>query len=112
MRTFVWESSRSAPGSRGTAKRIYFLAKVIAMNTATTRVFLSYAREDEAHARRIYNGLSCRGIQVWMDKESLLGGEDFDAAIRKAIQESDYFLVLLSRTATAKRGYINKEIRR
>src|SRR5437868_1973448 len=76
------------------------------------RVFLSYAREDETHARRIYNALSRRDIQVWMDKMSLLGGEDFDAAIRKAIQESDFFLVLLSKTATAKRGYINKEIRR
>jgi hypothetical protein len=75
-------------------------------------VFLSYAHEDEDLARRLYNDLKQRNVDVWMDKESLVGGEEFDIAIRKAIESCRFFLLILSKVSVTKSGYVNKEIRK
>lgn len=38
------------------------------------RLFLSYAREDSAAARKLYEELSARGLNVWLDREALRPG--------------------------------------
>ena len=76
-----------------------------------TTVFLSYAREDLAAATRVYHDLADAGVSVWMDKVSLLPGERWERSIRNAIRSSRYFLALMSAASTAKRGFIQKELR-
>jgi hypothetical protein len=44
-------------------------------------VFLSYAREDSAHMRRIAGALRTTGVEVWFDEDELRGG---DGGIRKS----------------------------
>lgn len=77
-----------------------------------SKIFISYAREDELMAGRIFGELSRRGADVWMDKESLLGGDDFEIVIASAIESCQFFLVILSKSSVNKTGYVNKEIRK
>jgi len=75
-------------------------------------IFLSYAHEDLSAARKVYAALSATpGIEVWFDKESLKPGEIWSREIRSAIANADSFLLLLSRCSTAKRGFIQREVR-
>lgn len=76
------------------------------------RVFISYAREDIDTARRLYHDLKSAGMKPWMDEYDLLVGQNWKAAITKAIEKSDFFLALLSSNSLSKRGYVQKELRR
>lgn len=46
-----------------------------------------------------------------MDQFNLLGGQDFDAAIRTALRDCTHFVALVSRHSVSKRGYVQKELR-
>ena len=75
-------------------------------------VFLSYARLDIEKARHLCDDLrKFSGLKVWFDKDDLLPGMRWRPAIRKAIRESDYFIALLSKQSSAKRGYRHSELR-
>lgn len=74
-------------------------------------IFLSYAKEDIDAVRRLKRRLMKDGFRVWMDEHDLLPGQDWDMSIRDAIRNSGLVLVLLSRSAVSKTGYIQKEIR-
>jgi hypothetical protein len=75
------------------------------------RLFLSYAREDSAAARKLYEELSARGLNVWLDREALRPGQNWRVAVRQAIRESRYFLALLSGNSVSKIGYVQKELK-
>jgi len=42
---------------------------------------------------------------------SLVGGEDWERAIRHAIRRSSHFVAILSRNSVSKRGFVQKELR-
>ena len=74
-------------------------------------IFLSYAREDEEKASKVYDVLKERGHNPWMDKRELVAGQDWKLEIRRAVEQSQYFVALLSKKSVGKRGYVQKEIR-
>jgi MinD-like ATPase involved in chromosome partitioning or flagellar assembly len=75
------------------------------------RVFLSYAAEDRAAVRELYEQLRDEGFQPWMDETDLLPGQSWEREIRKAIQNSDVVLFCLSHHTTRKAGMrLYKEI--
>ncbi|OQY59787.1 MAG: hypothetical protein B6245_04790 [Desulfobacteraceae bacterium 4572_88] len=76
-----------------------------------TKVFISYAREDVKFARKLYHDLKGAGAAPWLDQECLLPGQNWKIMIRKAIEESRFFLALLSSGALSKKGYALKELR-
>jgi TIR domain-containing protein len=78
------------------------------------RIFLSYAREDLEAAKQLDRELSFDEtipIEIWFDQRSLPGGANWKAEIKKAIKDSDVFLLLLSQAATTKSGFVQSEIR-
>jgi hypothetical protein len=77
------------------------------------KIFVSYAREDEEAARRLYNDLknSNLPIEPWLDKEELLPGQDWKREIKKAINESIVFIPVFSSTSVKKRGYVQVEVK-
>ena len=77
----------------------------------TTRVFISYAKEDKAFAEKLHEDLNHAGIDTWMDSVNLIPGQNWDRAITKAISDSRYFIALLSSRSVGKKGYVQKEIR-
>jgi DNA-binding Lrp family transcriptional regulator len=76
------------------------------------KVFISYAREDLAVAKQIYMFLRRNGLTPWLDKLSLLPGQDWELEIQNEIETSDYVIICLSKKSVAKRGYIQKEFRK
>ncbi|HLP59327.1 MAG TPA: toll/interleukin-1 receptor domain-containing protein, partial [Candidatus Deferrimicrobium sp.] len=76
------------------------------------RVFLCHANEDKPFAASLHGQLKAAGLDPWLDKENLRGGDRWDEMIQKIIKkEIDYFLVLQSNTLKNKvEGYVHKEI--
>lgn len=81
-------------------------------------VFLSYCRSDAGHqttadakvAFAIRDALEARGVEVWLDKDRLEGGDDYERKIRRYIQTSSLFIPLISQTTDARdTGYFRKE---
>ncbi|WP_020586084.1 toll/interleukin-1 receptor domain-containing protein [Desulfobacter curvatus] len=75
------------------------------------KIFISYAHEDKLSADELYSDLKHLGLSPWLDKKSLLGGQNWKAEIKKAIKDCSFFLVLLSSKSITKRGYVQKEIK-
>jgi uncharacterized caspase-like protein len=77
-----------------------------------SKVFISYAREDQPTAKQIYRDLRSEGFDAWLDCEDLLPGSNWELEIRRVLRkEARHVIVLLSQQSTNRRGYINKEIR-
>jgi len=75
------------------------------------RIFLSYAHKDLLWVKRFYRKLRDAGFEPWLDKEDIVGGEDWKLAIRRAIKESVLFIVCLTNNSVNKRGTIQEEIK-
>jgi TIR domain-containing protein len=76
-----------------------------------TIVFISYAREDSNAARRLYEDLKNAGLSPWLDRESLIAGQNWKLVINKAIKKSRYFIPILSPNSVEKRGFVQKEFK-
>jgi TolB-like protein/Tfp pilus assembly protein PilF len=73
-------------------------------------VFLSYASQDVAAAERIASTLRAAGIEVWIDKSELRGGDAWDQSIRKQIKACALFIPIISRHAHDRiEGYFRLE---
>ncbi len=80
------------------------------MSAPAKAVFLSYAREDAAAARRMAEALRSGGIEVWFDENELRGGDAWDANIRKQIKECALFAPVISANTQARpEGYFRLE---
>lgn len=75
------------------------------------KIFLSYASPDRRTAQSIQLALLGSSHQVFFDRASLPPGGDYHTQIRKAIEDSDLIVVLISpHFATAKRRYVHSEV--
>jgi len=73
-------------------------------------VFISYAREDTAAARRIAEALRSHGVEVWLDQSELRGGDAWDQNIRRQIKECALFVPVISvHTQSRGEGYFRLE---
>ncbi len=73
--------------------------------------FISYAREDQQLALRLYQDLKKVGTTPWMDSENILPGQNWENEIRKSIRSCDYFIPIFSKNSVGKRGYFQAEVR-
>ena len=78
---------------------------------ATKRaVFVSYAREDTAHALKIAEALRQQGVEVWFDQSELRGGDAWDTKIKRQIKECALFLPVISANTNSRaEGYFRLE---
>lgn len=80
------------------------------MNDSRPAIFLSYAHEDAAGARRIADALRSAGIEVWFDESELRGGDTWDAKIRQQIDACALFIPIISRNTQERgKGYFRLE---
>lgn len=95
----------------------YILPKIIEKEASSkesdthSMVFISYAHEDSEGANRLYADLKQKGINVWLDSENLLPGQNWQVAIKKAIRYCTYFVALLSSNSVSKKGFVQKELK-
>ena len=57
------------------------------MADTSRAVFLSYASQDAAAAKRICEALPAAGIEVWFDQSEPRGGDAWDQKIRREIHD-------------------------
>lgn len=76
------------------------------------KIFISYARQDFSKAYAIYEVLRQMEYSPWIDNENILPGQDWESEIEKAIQNSNFFLALLSSNSISKEGYFQKELKK
>ncbi|MEO0370799.1 MAG: TIR domain-containing protein [Pseudomonadota bacterium] len=74
-------------------------------------VFISYAREDETIANDLYNFLLQSGFQPWMDKHSLIPGQNWRDELEVAVRSSHAQIFICSTRSVGKRGFFQREIR-
>ena len=61
------------------------------LRVLVTRVFISYAREDYATAKRLFDDMARLAVEPWLDRECMLPGQRWESEIRKAVRESRFF---------------------
>lgn len=61
-----------------------------------TQVFISYSRKNVAFVERLAKDLQTAGLKVWYDVSNLEVGKRWATEIESAIQQSQYFIVILS----------------
>lgn len=80
------------------------------MTAARSAVFVSYASQDVAAAKRLAEALRADGIEVWFDQDELVGGDAWDAKIRRQIGACGLFLPVISANTQARlEGYFRLE---
>lgn len=75
------------------------------------KVFLCHASADKPAVRSLYKRLVADGVDIWLDAESLVAGQNWQVEIPKAIRESDVVIVCLSEKSINKEGYVQREIK-
>ncbi|MBV8306564.1 MAG: TIR domain-containing protein, partial [Gammaproteobacteria bacterium] len=75
----------------------------MAITQASRAVFLSHASEDAAAALRIAAALRAGGIEVWLDRSELKGGDAWDHRIRQQLRDCALFMPVISRRTMHRR---------
>jgi len=75
------------------------------------KVFISYAKEDNQTAEKLFDFLALNRYDPWLDKKRLLPGQDWNTEIRLALKKADFIVVLLSKISVAKRGFVQREFK-
>lgn len=78
---------------------------------AQPTVFIAYAAEDLGAVRRLCDALREAGCSPWLDKDSLMPGQDWTRSIERAISDADAFVACFSPRSVAKRGMFQSELR-
>ncbi len=74
------------------------------------RAFLCHSHEDKEAVHALHSKLRRDSVDVWLDKEKLLPGQNWKVEIRKAILKSDVVIVCLSRRFNQHKGFRHEEI--
>jgi hypothetical protein len=80
-----------------------FAKKVIRLNS-----FISYSRVDSNFVDKLEADLRVRGIQTWVDRSKLEGGQDWAHEIENAITRHDIFILVMSPDAMSS-DYVRME---
>lgn len=73
--------------------------------------FLSLSKKNIRTGRKIQKHLWNLGIRVWFFELELLPGDLWEEILKRAIWDSDSFLVILSKASIQKKSYVQKEIK-
>jgi hypothetical protein len=65
------------------------------------QIFISYSRKDKDFVDRLIQDLEKNSFDIWVDRESIVGGERWRAMIVDAIRSCDSFLIVLSPQSVA-----------
>ena len=77
-------------------------------------VFISYSSNDSVKAERLAAVLKQeQDIQIWIDTERILPGDDIVKAMKQGIQEADKFLICLSPSFNARppTAWVHRELK-
>ena len=61
-----------------------------------SHVFLSYSRRDAEQVRRLFSKLEQAGVDVWLDRDDIRGGDQWRRQIVAAVDDCGAFIIVLS----------------
>src|SRR5687768_11956917 len=80
-------------------------------------IFISYSHRDGEAAHRLFDDLKELDdadnpqLEIFLDKESLLAGQDWKHVIDNAIKNTQYFVILLSNHSIENNTYVQEELK-
>jgi TIR domain len=74
----------------------------------STKVFISYSRQDEQVADRIVSNLDGLGLDVWVDRREIQPGDSFLNKMNQGLGSANYILVLFS-NASLQSQWVERE---
>jgi TIR domain len=75
------------------------------------KVFLCHSHHDRTAARALWSRLQRDGVNVWLDRENLKPGENWEHEIGKAILKSDAVIACLSKEFNKQEGFRHVELK-
>ncbi len=87
-----------------------FLENQILKRTSL-KTFLCHSHSDREAVRVLWSRLKRDGVDVWLDRENLQPGQNWEREIRKAIVTSDVVIACLSRGFNKQKGFRHEELR-
>jgi len=90
-----WRAAQPAQGEAASASGSASMPVPQAMKRGS--VFISYAKEDIVAARAIQAQLESAGVDTWMDKTGLEGGDRWEQVIEDRIRNASFFLAVISK---------------
>ena len=75
-------------------------------------VFLSYSWKDKTFVNKLYDGLSNKGVTVWLDEKNMKPGDDIYESISKGISLYDKMVLICSKESLAESWWVDREIDR
>ncbi len=70
-----------------------------------SKVFIAHSSENKDVAQDLFYALSKKGMEVYLDDNSLKTGEQFHSKLRELILESNYFVFLISPHSISENSY-------
>jgi hypothetical protein len=76
-------------------------------------VFISYVKEDDERAQKLFVHLRKEGLNPWIDTDGLRFGARWNDTLEDAVtKDVDYFIVLQSRALSDRiESYVHKEVK-
>jgi uncharacterized protein (TIGR02145 family) len=74
-------------------------------------IFISYSKDDEMVALKVCSFLESQGITCWISERDVPPGREFDESIIDGIDNSDAFILILTKSANTSR-YVKSEVNR
>lgn len=65
-------------------------------DSSSKSVFICHSSRDKNFARQLSKALKERSVDVWLDEEKVLVGQDFVKQLENGIRESDFVVLILS----------------
>ena len=72
-------------------------------------VFISYVHENDKEVQKLCEELTRCGVKVWLDRNDIEIGVDWQQAIRRAIHDGAFFIACFSKEYEARRDKIQEE---
>ena len=77
----------------------------------SANIFLCYSHADRDAVQTLYSRLKKDSVQVWLDREKLIPGQNWEHEIRAAIIRSQVVIVCLSKRFNKQKGYRHEELK-
>ncbi len=75
-------------------------------------VFLSHSWENKPFARKLYEALIAKGVNVFFDEKKLKPGDDFYESLSKGIEHYDKMILVCSKESLTESWWVDREIDR
>lgn len=99
-------------GTENLLDNIAYFSQTKNVEEKIKHVFISYRSVDyNLGVDKIVNSLERSGISVWIDRDNLLPGQDWQIAIKRAIEDGMFFIACFSNNYWSKTvNYMNEEL--